>query len=151
MSALTGAKQGVRRTIKSTTFPLPIGEKVFRNWRAYADTTAGVVRAGAGGGKSWTANLSPIGVFEQDVDNTGVGDDSDPGDARRGDHPPVPRQRHRRQRRYRVVPLPRRLPLGQQHRDDVERQLRLQSWPRVDGRRDRRYRSPSIHHVLKGI
>jgi hypothetical protein len=70
MSSLSGPKQNVRRSIKSTTFPLAIGAKVYRNWRAYADTTAGVVRAGVGTGSSWSANLVPVGTFDQDIDNT---------------------------------------------------------------------------------
>lgn len=70
MSALTGAKLKVDRPIKSTFYPLAIGEKVYRNERAYADTTAGVVRGGKGAGSTWTANLQPIGIFEADIDNT---------------------------------------------------------------------------------
>lgn len=66
MGALTSPRTARFTTIKSTMLPLGSGLKAYAGARAYADTVAATVKPGVSG----NANLQPIGIFDQTVDNT---------------------------------------------------------------------------------
>lgn len=69
MAALNSARVARFDTIKAKLLPLGATFKAFRGGMACADTSAAVVKPGAAG----NANLLPIGVFEQDYDNSAGG------------------------------------------------------------------------------
>lgn len=66
MAALTGPRAARYTTIKSAQFPLGAGLKAYQGGRAYADSSANCVKPGVSG----NANLNPIGIFPQTVDNS---------------------------------------------------------------------------------